>query len=85
MIKIVTKKKWKAMLAEIDDLRGARLALDELLKGHYNKYQYEKGQLEDTLKARDEEIKELKKQLRKSEHERKEAFKKLKKYESSGK
>ena len=83
MFKIIRTKTWKRMLdehQELEELRGAHIHLHELYKGVNNKAEYEKGQLEDALKDREAEIKDLKKKLRKAEHEKSEAFKKLKKF-----
>lgn len=89
MIKIITTKKWKQMIADLEeanknllDVRSAVTGLHELMKGQYNKYSLELGQKDDTISERDAEIEKLKKDLRKSEHDRMTLFKKLKKYES---
>ena len=82
MIKIITTKKYKKMLAEIEDLRGSLLNMQNLHKGHFNKYQYDRGQMADEIKKLESAIEELEKKLRKSEHQKAEALKKLRKYEN---
>lgn len=77
MIRIVTNKRWKQMLKDLDDVRGANVALHELMKGQYNKYSFELGKKEDT-------IKDLEAKLRKAEHRNNELTKKVRKYESRG-
>jgi hypothetical protein len=82
MIRIITTKKYKAMLAEIEGLRGSLLNMQNLLKGNYNKYQYDRGQMEDEIKKLKSDIEVLEMDLRRSEHQKAEALKKLKKYEN---
>lgn len=92
MIRIITTKKYRQMKSEIDSLRaetdglrGSILHMQELLKGHYNKYQYETGQYEQEKNRLRTEIESLKKDLRKAEHDKAEALKKLRKYEAKEK
>lgn len=56
--------------------------MQNLLKGHYNKYQYDRGQMEDKIKKLKSDIEVLEMDLRRSEHQKAEALKKLKKYEN---
>lgn len=70
MIKIITKKKYKKMCQELEELRGAHLNLHNLQKGLYNKYQTEVNSLKD-------KVNELEKKLRKTENERNAALNKL--------
>ena len=79
MIKIITTKKYNAMVAERDSLqaelkklRGELLNLHALHRGDWNKHMYEHDKMQD-------EIEDLKKKLSKSEHERKTAEAKLRK------
>jgi len=82
MIRIITTKKYRQMQKEIEELRGSLLNAQNLLKGHYNKYQHDRGQMKDEIGIMQLTIDELKKNLRKSEHDKAEALKKLKKYEN---
>lgn len=86
MIKIITTKKWKKMLTDLEEanrnleeVRSATIGLHELMKGQYNKYGYEISQKEDTIKELEAKVKDLEKRLNKSEHERNELRKKSKK------
>lgn len=81
MIRIITTKKYRQMQKEIEELRGSLLNMQNLLKGHYNKYQYDRGQMDDKIKKLKSDIEVLEMDLRRSEHEKAEALKKLKKYE----
>jgi len=71
----------KELRASLARVRGSLLAMQELLHGNYNKYQYEKRQLEDKLENCEAINRDLQTKLNKSEHARAEALKKLKKYE----
>lgn len=82
MIRIITTKKYKAMLAEIVGLRGSLLNMQGLLKGHYNKYQYDRGQMEDKIKKLKSDIEVLEVELRRSENEKNVALKKLRRLEN---
>ena len=79
MIKIITTKKWKQMLADLKEIRGANVALHELMKGQYNKYNLDLGQKDDTINKLEAKVKDLEKRLNKSEHERNELRKKVQK------
>lgn len=72
MIKIIRTKTWNKLQADLRDVRGANIKLNELLKGHYNKFLSE-------IKFLEKKASDLEKNLRKAEHEKAEAFKKLKK------
>ena len=91
MIKIITTKKWKQMLADLKeanknllDVRSAVTGLHELMKGQYNKYSLELGKKDDTIKELKDAVKDLEAKLRKAEHKNNELTKKVKKYESRG-
>lgn len=78
MIKIITTKKYKAMVAERDSLQaelkklqGELLNLHALHRGDWNRHLYEHDKMQD-------EIEDLKKKLSKSEHARKTAEARLK-------
>lgn len=79
MIKIITTKKWKQMIADLKEIRGANVALHELMKGQYNKYNLDLGQKDDTIKELEAKVSDLETKLRKAEHKNNELSKKLKK------
>ena len=85
MIKIVTTKKWKQMLADLEEVRSANVGLHELMKGHYNKYSYDLGQKDDAIKKLEVKVKDLEKKLKKVEHERNELRKKIQKEKDKAK
>lgn len=91
MIKIITTKKWKQMIADLEeanknlsDVRSAVTGLHELMKGQYNKYSFELGKKDDAIKELEDKVKDLEAKLRKAEHNNNELTKKVKKYESRG-
>ena len=88
MITIITTKRLRQMKEDIKELRealakvrGSLLAMQELLHGNYNKYQYEKRQLEDKVANIEVINRDLQAKLHKADHERNEALKKLRRYE----
>lgn len=85
MIKIITTKKWKQMLADLKEIRGANVALHELMKGQYNKYGIEIAAKDDAIKELEAKVNGLEAKLRKAEHKNNELTKKISKYESRGK
>lgn len=92
MIKIITTKKWKQMLADLEeanknllDVRSAVTGLHELMKGQYNKYGIEIAAKDDAIKELEAKVNDLEAKLRKAEHNNNELTKKVKKYESRGK
>lgn len=82
MIKIITTKKFKQMVADLEEVRGANVGLHELMKGQYNKYNLELGQKEDAIKELEAKVSSLESKLRKAEHKNNELTKKVRKYES---
>lgn len=80
MIRIITTRKYKEMLNNIESLQGSLLNMQNLHKGLWNKYKYEQAQMTDELKKMESAITELEKKLHKAEHEKNEAKRKLKKY-----
>ena len=92
MIKIITTKKWKQMLADLEeanknllDVRSAVTGLHELMKGQYNKYGIEIAAKDDAIKELEAKVNDLEAKLRKAEHKNNELTKKISKYESRGK
>lgn len=92
MIKIITTKKWKQMLADLEetnknllDVRSAVTGLHELMKGQYNKYGIEIAAKDDAIKELEAKVKDLEAKLRKAEHKNNELTKKISKYELRGK
>jgi len=79
MIKIIKTKTWNELQKNLNELQAANVHLHKLLKGHYNKYQFELGENEGTIKKQQATIDDLKKKLRKAEHKLAEAVKKLNK------
>ena len=89
MIKIITKKKYLRMLAQIEDLsnelemlRGAHQNLHQLRKGQWNKFTYEDSELKKKIESLELANENLTKRLNKAEHDKNVALKRLKKYES---
>lgn len=87
MIKIITTKKWKQMIADLEeanknlsDVRSAVTGLHELMKGQYNKYSLELGKKDDAIKELEDKVKDLEAKLRKAEHKNSELVKKSKKF-----
>ena len=92
MIRIITTKKFKQMVADLEeanknleDVRSAVTGLHELMKGQYNKYNLDLGQKDDTIKKLEAKVKDLEKRLNKSEHERNELRKKVQKEKTKAK
>lgn len=92
MIKIITTKKWKQMIADLEEtnknleeVRSAITGLHELMKGQYNKYSYDINQKDDTINKLEAKVKDLEKRLNKSEHERNELRKKVQKEKAKAK